>query len=183
METITMSLQLGRSLDEQNDKLYKQINKYYETINRELVNKILHRFNEIIDMYYKYTFPNISDEEREQTQKFILTKRILKNEKFPKHQLFDIVLTLVDEVFHFMDAYDNHRNRLFDNLDLIQWMHCDVFPYNMEHRWAYKFSDYYIPSTMERFFSISDAEINSILMMNNQEFNHQELRLAVNLIY
>ena len=168
-------------IDKQMKKLYKQINKHYKTINRELVNKIVHRFNKIIDMYYELTFPHISDEEREQSQNEIIVKQILKNKELPEPSNIDTVLTLIDNVFNFVSAYNEDGNWLFHSANLMMWMHNSVYKFDMERKDLYEFNDDNIPSTMKQFFTVSEAEINSILMLKYHEFDHQELMKTINL--
>ena len=58
------------------NKLYERINKSYKTINRELINNIVNRIDEITDMYYNYVFPDMSDKDKKHTENALLTKRI-----------------------------------------------------------------------------------------------------------
>ena len=58
------------------DKLYERINEPYKTINRELINNIVHRIDEITDMYYNYVFPDMNDKDKKHTENALLTKRI-----------------------------------------------------------------------------------------------------------
>lgn len=153
-------------IDKQMKKLYKQINKHYKTINRELVNKIVHRFSEIIDIYYDYMLHAKYDEVTKEKD-LLLPKRILRNEKLPEASTFDTVLTLVDKVFRFMSVYDRKCSELFHFENAQDWFYCyNVNKYDMEYKYKYKFNDHNIPSTMERFFNIDDKEIYRLLDIN-----------------
>ncbi len=182
MTTTTMSLQLGRSLDEQMKKLYEQINEHYKTINRELINKIVHRFNEIINMYFDFAYSHINNEKEkekiEESKKDLLPKLILRNEELPEAQTFDIVLNLVDMVFSFMSKYDHRCYELFDFhiYDKLTWLRYNVYAYNMERKYKYMFNDCNIPSTVERFLNISNIEIWHLLMLNFPNANYEAPR-------
>ena len=58
------------------DKLYERINESYKTINRELINNIVHRIDEITDMYYDRVFPDMNDKYKKHNENALLTKRI-----------------------------------------------------------------------------------------------------------
>ena len=58
------------------DKLYERINEHYKTINRELINNIVHRIDEITDMYYDRVFPDMNDKYKKHNENALLTKRI-----------------------------------------------------------------------------------------------------------
>ena len=58
------------------DKLYERINEHYKTINRELINNIVHRIDEITDIYYEYVFPDMNDKDKKHNENALLTKRI-----------------------------------------------------------------------------------------------------------
>lgn len=153
-------------IDKQMKKLYKQINKHYKTINRELVNKIVHRFSEIIDIYYDYIL-HVKYDEVTKEKDLLLPKRILRNEKLPEASTFDTVLTLVDKVFRFMSEYDRKCSELFHFENAQDWFYCyNVQKFDMEYKYKYKFNDHNIPSTMERFFNIDDKEIYRLLDLN-----------------
>ncbi len=153
-------------IDKQMKKLYKQINKHYKTINRELVNKIVHRFSEIIDIYYDYML-HVKYDEVTKEKDLLLPKRILRNEKLPEASTFDTVLTLVDKVFRFMSVYDRKCSELFHFENAQDWFYCyNVQKFDMEYKYKYKFNDHNIPSTMERFFNIDDKEIYRLLDLN-----------------
>ena len=122
-------------------------------------------------MYYDFTYSNTGDEEmdkaNEESKNYLLVKRILRNEKLPEASTFDTVLNLIDNVFCFMFLYDHRCLELF-HIPLNDWMYC-----NFSSKHHYKFNDYNIPSTMERFFNISDKEIWYLLMLNFPKFNYQ----------
>lgn len=71
--------------EDQMDKLYERINEHglrprlrepYKTINRELINNIVHRIDEITDMYYDRVFPDMNDRDKKYNENALLTKRI-----------------------------------------------------------------------------------------------------------
>ena len=51
-------------IDEQMEKLYEKINVHYKTINRELINNIVNRIDEITDIYFDYRFPDMNDKDK-----------------------------------------------------------------------------------------------------------------------
>lgn len=71
--------------EDQMDKLYERINEQglrprhkvpYKTINRELINNIVNRIDEITDMYYDRVFPDLNDKYKKHNENALLTKRI-----------------------------------------------------------------------------------------------------------
>ena len=55
-------------VDDKMNKLYKQINKYYKTINRKMLKQIVKRTDEITDLYYEYVNPDMNDKEKRQNE-------------------------------------------------------------------------------------------------------------------
>lgn len=153
-------------IDEQMEKLYEKINVHYKTINRELINNIVNRINEITNIYFDYRFPDMNDKDKRQNENALLTKRILKNEKMPEASTFDAVLNFVCAVYHFMYAYDNEPHKLFHHCNIWDWMLCAVRKCDMKYKNMFMYQDETIPETMERFFSIDDKEIYRLLDLN-----------------
>ena len=152
--------------DDKLDKLYKEIHKYYKTINREMVNRIVIRTDDIADMYYKYTQPDMNDKERKHIENTLLTKRILNNDKCNEASTFNTVLTFICGVFHFMWAYENEPNKLFNHTNIWDYLHCAVHEFNMNKRHMFIFNDDNIPETVKQFLDISDNEIQRLLKLN-----------------
>ncbi len=152
--------------DEQMNKLYERINEHYKTINRELINNIVNRIDEITDMYYDRVFPDMNDKYKKQNERALLTKRILRNDKMPEASTFDTVLNFVCAVFHFIYAYDNEPHKLFHHCNIWDWMLCCVRKCDMNYKFMFMYNDDNIPSTMKRFFSIDDKEIYRLLDLN-----------------
>lgn len=152
--------------EKQMDKLYERINEHYKTINRELINDIVHRIDEITDIYYDRVFPDMCDKYKKHNENALLTKRILNNDKMPEASTFDTVLNFVCAVFHFMYAYDNEPHKLFHHCNLWDWMLCAVRKCDMNYKFMFMYNDENIPSTMERFFNIDDKEIYRLLDLN-----------------
>ena len=148
------------------DKLYERINEHYKTINRELINNIVNRIDEITDIYYNRVFPDMNDRYKKHNENALLTKRILGNDKMPEASTFDTVLNFVCAVFHFMYAYDNEPHKLFHHCNLWDWMLCAVRKCDRKYKFMFMYNDDNIPSTMERFFSIDDKEIYRLLDLN-----------------
>lgn len=153
-------------IDEQMEKLYEKINVHYKTINRELINNIVNRIDEITNIYFDYRFPDMNDKDKRQNENALLTKRILKNEKMPEASTFDAVLNFVCAVYHFMYAYDNEPHKLFHHCNIWDWMLCAVRKCDMKYKNMFMYQDETIPETMERFFSIDDKEIYRLLDLN-----------------
>ena len=152
--------------DEQMNKLYEKINEHYKTINRELINNIVNRIDEITDMYYDRVFPDMNDKYKKQNERALLTKRILRNDKMPEASTFDTVLNFVCAVYHFLYAYDNEPHKLFHHCNIWDWMLCCVRKCDMNYKFMFMYNDDNIPSTMKRFFSIDDKEIYRLLDLN-----------------
>ncbi|KAK8870860.1 hypothetical protein M9Y10_008758 [Tritrichomonas musculus] len=154
------------AIDDKMNGLYKRINKYYKTINREMLKQIVKRTDEITDLYFEYVNPNMSDKERRQNEKVLMTKRILNNKKCNEVCTFNGVLSFICGIYHFLHAYDYEPNKLFHHCNIWDFIHCAVHSFNMEKSFMFMFNDENIPETVKRFLSISDEEIMELLKLN-----------------
>ena len=163
------------NFDEQNDKFYEKINEHYKTINHELIKKIVQRFNKIIDLYFDFAYAKTYAKSNYDIRLYrligerkyaYLTKRLTKNERWREALTIESVLTLIDMVFNFMSIYDNKCTKLFHYPYREKWLRFDANYCIWKEKFLYRFNDYNIPSTMERFFNISDREIWCLLIMN-----------------
>ncbi len=154
--------------EEAMNRLYKRINKEYKTITREMVNDIVHRIDEITDLYMDYCFPNLNDKAKRKNENALLTKRILRNEKCPEASTFDTVLNFICAVFHFLYAYDNEPHKIFHHCNIWDWMICALreFDSQLKYKEFYLFNDDNIPKEIERFLNIDDYEIYRLLRLN-----------------
>ncbi|OHT14659.1 hypothetical protein TRFO_42914 [Tritrichomonas foetus] len=59
-------------LEEQMNKLYNKVNKEYKTITRKMANAIVHRIDEITDLYMDYCFPNLNDKAKRKNENALL---------------------------------------------------------------------------------------------------------------
>lgn len=153
-------------VDDKMNKLYKQINKYYKTINRKMLKQIVKRTDEITDLYYEYVNPDMNDKEKRQNENALLTKRILNNEKCNEVCTFNGVLTFICGIYHFLYAYENEPNKLFHHCNIWDFMHCTLHEFDMEKKFMFLFNDENIPETVERFLNIDDYEIMELLKLN-----------------
>ena len=123
------------------NKLYIKVNKYYKTINRIMIDKIVHRMDEIADMYFNIRFPEMNPKDRSKNENALMTKRILSNKLCQEASTFDTVLNFVCAVHHFMWIYDNEPNRLFNHWNLSDWMICANRKVDM--KWKDTFTIYF----------------------------------------
>ena len=143
--------------------LYDRINKYYTTVNREMINRIVHRIDEITDMYFEICFPDMNSKQKHKNDNNLMTKRILSNKDINEAATLDTVLNFICAVFHFMFAYKHEPARLFHHSNLFDWMICAVRKVDLNKRNMYMYNDNNIPRKVEQFLSISNEEISRLI--------------------
>ena len=97
--------------EEQMDKLYKQINKYWKTIDSDMVADIVRHFDEIADIFADLS--DMSERDRKQYENSLLTKIILRNDKLPEASTFSTVLSFICALIHFQFEFMHdfrHKN-------------------------------------------------------------------------
>ena len=157
--------------NEKLDKIYKEINKHYKTINREMIKNIVNKMSDIVDVWYEVM--RFKPREIEKNNKNIIVKRILNNPTCNEASTFDTILNFVGAIHHFMYIYDTEPKKLFHHSNLTDWMICSVFKvrtmYNLlrkKHNEPYMqtyYNDDTIPETYQRFMELSLEEIKSLI--------------------
>ena len=150
--------------EEQIEKLYETVNKYFKTIDRTMINAIVLRFDDIYDIYEKIMFPNINDRDRRYNERVLLTKRILNNKINPEPTTLNTILNFICAVHHFMYTYENDRDNLFKDTNLFDWLLCALRDVDLKQREYFIFNDETIPPTVEKFLNISLEEIAGIII-------------------
>ena len=72
-------IRLHKEPEQHLEDLYKRINVYYKTITREMINQIVHRIDDISDLYFETCFPDLNSKQKRKNENNLLTKRILNN--------------------------------------------------------------------------------------------------------
>ena len=143
--------------------LYDRINKYYTTVNRQMINRIVHRIDEITDMYFSLCFPDMNSKQKHKNNSSLMTKRILSNKDINEAATLDTVMNFICAVFHFMFAYKHEPARVFHHSNLFDWMICAVRKVDLNRRDMYMYNDNNIPRKVEQFLSITDDEISRLI--------------------
>jgi len=140
-----------------NASIYKKINKYYKTINLEMINDIINKFNHILDLYIEYTgMP-------ERDYKNFIVKKILSNEKAPTAQTVNTVLNLVCAMFVFKLSFENTPERLFRDGCLYDYLLCATHNLELKAKDEYIFKDSNIPEVYNWFMNIEDNILIELL--------------------
>lgn len=95
------------------ENLYERVNKYYKTVNREMINQIVHRIDDIADIYFDLCHSDLNPQQKRKNENNLLTKRILSNKDINEAATLDTVLNFICAVFHFMYAYKHEPARVF----------------------------------------------------------------------
>ena len=88
-------IRLHKEPEQHLEDLYKRINVYYETITREMINQIVHRIDDISDLYFEICYPDLNSKQKMKNENNLLTKRILNNKTINEASTFDTVLNFI----------------------------------------------------------------------------------------
>lgn len=158
-------IRLHKEPEQHLEDLYKRINEYYETITREMINQIVHRIDDISDLYFEICYPDLNPQQKRKNENNLLTKRILNNKTINEASTFDTVLNFICAVHHFIWTYDNEPHRLFHHAVLSDWMICALRKVDLKWKDTFIYNDDTIPDTVNRFLSIDDDEITRLVCL------------------
>lgn len=145
------------------EKLYKKINEHFETIDRDMINQIVHRIDYISNMYFEICYPGLKRKSKNENN--LITKRILNNKTYNEAATFNTVLNFICAVHHFIWAYDNEPHKLFHHCNLTDWMICAVRKVDLREKKYFIYNDDTIPDTVNRFLNIDDDEIERLIYL------------------
>ena len=154
---------LKHKTEKQIEKLYETVNKYYKTINREMINAIVVRLDNIYDIYEEIMFPNMIDRWKKYNERVILTKRILNSKTNQEPTTLNTILNFICAVHHFIYAYENERDELFKDSNLFDFILCALRDVDLSKREYFIYNDETIPSTVQKFFNISLEQIKEVV--------------------
>lgn len=142
---------------------YNTINKQNKSITRELVDKIVRKFDDIADLYINESF--LSDKEKESLSNTLLTKRILNNGEYNEANSISTILNFVLNMFLFMNIYEcNEPERLFKGYTLADWLITKLHKASLDDvKYNKNFTDDNIINTFNRFIEITDNDIYNLL--------------------
>ena len=168
----------GYKNNEQHMKnLYKKVNQYYKTIDREMIKQIVRRIDEISDMYFNICFPDMNSKQKSKNENNLMTKRILHSKIINEASTFDTVLNFICAVFHFMGAYKHEPHKVFHFCNIYDWMICanrkvDLSKRDLSKRHMFMYNDNNISDKVEKFLSISDDEIVRLINLYRKRYEN-----------
>ena len=147
------------------DKVYSIINKHFKTINRDMLNKIVIKLDDIADMYFDRF--ELNDKDRRQIDNSVFTKKILNNKSCQEANTVNTILSFILAVYTFKTTYTYNRENLFKGSNAYDYILCATlnFDFNKKSRWC--FSDDDIPETVEWFLNLPMDEIKKYLPEND----------------
>lgn len=116
--------------EQQIEEMYSEINKYYPKINREMVDDIIMRFDEIADLYYDNFILN--DKELNNINNTLLTKRILNNEKFNTASTINTIMSFITAMFKFVYWYETEPENLFKHANIWDYLLCAAHEFDFK---------------------------------------------------
>ena len=145
-------------------KLYKQINKQYKAITRELVAYIVRKFDDIADGYIDNA-KHLSSKEKQSLSDALMTKRILSNNKCDEAASIATILNFVLNMFLFMNIYEsNEPERLFKGYTLADWLMTELHKASLSDvKYNINMNDENIINTFNRFIKITDDDISKLM--------------------
>ncbi len=121
---------MGKLDEQQIEKMYFEINKYYPKINREMVDDVIARFDEIADMYYDCY--DLNEKELNQVNNCLLTKRILSNDKCNTATTANTVMTFITAMFKFVNWYETEPKNIFKHSRVWDYLLCTTHEFNFK---------------------------------------------------
>lgn len=146
-------------------KLYKKINEHFKTIDRDMINQIVHRIDYISDMYFEICYPDINPKKQNKNENNLITKRILNSKTINEPSSFNTILNFICAVHHFIWTYDNEPHRLFHHTVISDWMICAVRKVDLREKKYFIYNDDTITDTVNRFLNIDDDEIERVIYL------------------
>ena len=154
----------ARDLELDLTKIYKQINKQYKLITRELVVDIVRKFDDIADVYIDNA-QHLSSKEKQSLTDALLTKKILSNRDYNEAASIATILNFVLNMFLFMNIYEsNESERLFKGYSLGDWLMTTIHKASLSDvKYNINMNDENIINTFNRFIKITDDDISKLM--------------------
>ena len=106
------------------DKIYDEINEYFPKINKEMVDDIVERFDELADLYYSHF--DLNNKEINKINNSLLTKRILNNKLCNTPNSIHTILSFVTAMCKFVYWHNEEPNKIFNHSHIWDYLICAV---------------------------------------------------------
>ena len=155
---------VARDLELDLTQKYKTINKTYKSITRELVDKIVRKFDDIADVYI-HEAKHLTTKEKESLNDALLTKKILNNGDYNEAASIATILNFILNMFLFMNIYEsNEPERLFKGYTLADWLITTIHKATLSDvKYNKNMNDENIINTFNRFIKITDDDISKLV--------------------
>ena len=152
----------ARDLEEDLNKVYKQINKRYKSITRELVNTIIQRFDDFADIYINESCLN--NREKESLNGALLSKRILNNGDYNEAASIATILNFILNMFIFVNVYESDEpEKLFKGYVLGEWLMTTIHKSSLlDVKNNPNMNDENIINVFNRFIKITDDDMHKL---------------------
>ena len=114
------------------NKIYDEINEYFPKINKDMVDDIVERFDELADLYYSNF--DVNDKESNKINNSLLTKRILSNKLCNTPNSIDTILSFVTAMCKFVYWYNEEPEKIFDHSRIWDYLICANRKFNLKKK-------------------------------------------------
>ena len=149
------------------NKIYKQINKQYKSITRELVDTIIRRYDDFADIYINES--PLNNKEKDVLTNALLTKRIL-NGVYNEVASIETILNFILNMFIFVNVYEsNEPEKLFNGYALGEWMIKHIHNASLpDVKNNPNMNDENIINVFNRFIKITDDDMYKLYKKSNK---------------
>ena len=114
------------------NEIYDTINEYFPKINKEMVDDIVERFDELADLYYSQY--DLNDKEINKINNSLLMKRILTNKLCNTPNNINTILTFVTAMCKFVYWYNEEPDKLFDHYYIWDYLVCAAHKFDLKKK-------------------------------------------------
>jgi len=114
------------------NKLYDKINEYFPKINKEMVDDIVERFDELADLYYSNF--DLNPKELNKINNSLLTKRILNNKLCNTPNSVHTILSFVTAMCKFVYWCKTIPDKIFDHSYIWDYLICAVHKFDLKKK-------------------------------------------------
>ena len=149
-------------LEDDLKRIYKQINKEYKSITRELVDTIVRRFDDFADIYIHES--SLNNKEKGVLNNSLLTKRILNNCYYNEEASIATILNFILNMFIFVNVYERNKpEKLFNGYVFGEWMTKNIHKASLiDVKNKLNMNDENIINDFNRFIKIKDGDIYNL---------------------
>mgnify|MGYP001108951480 FL=1 len=153
-----------RGVEADLNRLYKQINKTYKSITRELVHSIITKFDDFADVYINNS-KLLNQKEKDALDEKLLTRKILNNEGCDEANTISTIINFILNMFIFMNIYESEEpERLFKGWGVCDWMITQIRTATLPGvKNNPSFNDENIIKTFNKFIDISDNDVLKLI--------------------